>query len=261
LRWKRTATQIVALACTGAPARRIQLYRAPSLLSTLDVTIANPTNLSYVVSISGALGKGYRELAKAPCNQLVALGAAEYTVFVESSAPTGKWAFVALKQRPAVKGWVYVAGAFNAAGAPRIEWSVAPPVPADTLLARSRGLPDLAFGTHTQAFHVGESCEGRGDVNVWDLVVRNEGQGTAPSVARLLVSPGVPLYVNGRRVSTTRVVTLSFARPWRPGESVVVRGIPFQARVELDPDRAIRESNEGNNTLSLSEPGFYLTCG
>jgi hypothetical protein len=58
------------------------------------------------------------------------------------------------------------------------------------------------------------------------------------------------------------VVKLRFARPWLPGESLTVSGIPFQSRVQLDPTGAVRESDEANNSLSLSQPGgFILTCG
>ena len=245
LRWKRTAARIANLACAGVPDGRVPLYRAPSLSPKLTGTRA-AFYISYVVRISSVPTSGYGEIARAPCKELDVLG---------GTAERG-WAFVALKAKPEVKGWVEIPKAS------RVKWSIVPRVSADRLLPKSKRLPDLAFGAHTRAFQVGDECTNLGDVNVWNLVLRNDGDGPGPPSARLRISPRVPHYVEGRRVDTTSVVTVRFSRPWLAGESLTVSGIPFESSVELDPGGAVRESDEGNNSLSLSRPGgFYLSCG
>jgi hypothetical protein len=241
LRWKRTAARIATLACAAGPA---ELYRAPSLSPKLTGKPA-PLYIPYVVRIAPEPQGGYDRIGRSPCSELE----------VQGGTPEPKWAFVAVKGKPSVLGWVRLR---KTAG---VKWSIVPRIPADRLLPKSKRLPDLAFGPHTQAFKVGQECFGLGDVNVWDLVVRNQGDGAGPSAARLRISPRVPHYVEGRRVDTSRVITLRFARPWLPGESLTVSGIPFQSGVELDPGGAVRESDEANNSLSLSQPAFFLTCG
>jgi hypothetical protein len=245
LRWQRTAARIASLACSGGASRRVPLYRAPGLSATLAAK-RTPFYISYVVRITSAPTTGYGVIARVPCEELDVLGGTEER----------GWAFVSLKGKPAVKGWVDVPKAS------RVKWSIVPRVPADRLLTESRRLPDLAFGAQTQSFKVGDECTNLGDVNVYDLVLRNAGEGPGPTAARLRISPRVPHYVEGRRVDTTSFVTLRFARPWLPGESLTVSGIPFESSVQLDPGGAVRESDEGNNSLSLSRPGsFYFSCG
>jgi hypothetical protein len=258
LRWEQLAGQIADLACDGAPTRRIRLYRAPSLYRTQEVTQTDPSGFFYQVTLRGAPGQGYQQLARSSCKELTVLGAADYAVRDLGDQPTAKWVFAALRGDPSVRGWVYVPNAFNPLGEPKLDWSDVPRVPVHTLLPRSNRLPDLVFGSVSQAHHVGEPCP-NGNPNVWTVIVRNGGQGVGPPAANLRVSPTYETRVQDKVVDSTRVLTFPFARPLLPGESLVFSGLPASSRLELDPAGRVAESDEGNNGLSLG--GLFLTCG
>lgn len=258
LRWERLAGQITDLACNGAPAGRIRLFRAPSLYRTAELTQTDPSGFFYQVTLSGQPGSGYRQLAQSPCKQVTVLGAADYDVRDLADQPAAKWVFVALERDPSVRGWLYIPNAFTGLGQAKLDWAAAPTVPADVLVPRSRRLPDLAFGSVTQAYHAGERCP-NGNPNVWNVVVSNRGPGVGPATASLRVSPTYETRVQEKVVNSSRVLTFPFARPLLPGESMVFTGLPSSSRLELDPGGRVAESDEGNNGLSLG--GLFLTCG
>jgi hypothetical protein len=257
LRWRLAARQLAGLACAGK--RRVVLHRAPSLLSALFATFPDSDFIPYRLTLAAAPGKGYQKLGPEPCREFTVLGAA-HTDYDDNSLADGRWIFVEADRAANRRGWVYVKGNLDDAAPPNVDWSVVPRVATDVLLPRGKGRPDLAFSGLEAVSQVGEECGRIGEIFVADFraVLHNRGTGPAPRKTRVLVdAPSHRVIVEGRQLSTKRVMTFHFTRPFMPGESVVVTGIPDQSTLALDPAGSVAESDEGNNRLSVGQGGLF----
>jgi hypothetical protein len=242
--------EVARLICTSG---RKAVYQAPSLHRAQGQTRSDPTGLFWDISVRGSPSKGWNQLEKVGCRELTVLGAAAYDVVDAGGAPVGKWVFVVLERDPSVRGWVYVAAAAGA-----VDWSALETVEPETLLPGSGRRPDLAVGPHSQPYQAGDPCP-LGHVDIWDLIVSNGGAGLGPSKLGIGVDPQYSASVKEKPVDISRVVNFTFARALAPGESIVLRGVPYNTQVALDPKNRVDEADEGNNAIHLPT-GELLTC-
>lgn len=244
--------QILDLVC--ATSRRPGVYRAPSLYREPILSEADPNGF-WRVSVSGKTKEGFDRLEKVRCRQVVVLGASRHPVVGLGGDPLARWIFVTLAGNDPMRGWVYAEGGSAAAG-----WPGVPAVDPDILYSSRKGLPDLRFGSYTQAYKVGEPCP-MGDPSTWNLVISNAASGGAgPKKLTVEIDPQYRTEAQGKVVDASGTVAFTFARTMAPGESVVLGGVPYNTRVRLDPKNRLAESDEDNNSLLLPT-GQILTCG
>jgi hypothetical protein len=118
---------------------------------------------------------------------------------------------------------------------------------------RPHGLPDLAFVDAEPLAKPGDPCvPGNLIPYTYRLAIRNAGTGTAPTALRLAVTGAGPL--RGETVDDE-----DWLRGLEPGEEFAVAGFFPGTRFVLDPEGRIRESDEGNNSLTL-DPLPPLVC-
>jgi CARDB len=133
------------------------------------------------------------------------------------------------------------------------------------------GLPDLAFTTPRPLHHAGETCSLSAPItSEWLVSIRNVGQGIAPNPVTLTIQEGY-----GGQREIRHVGNPDWLRGLAPGESVQISesdtfewansvnhtylSLSPYAHLTIDPNNAIKESNEANNEISLGDLPT-LTC-
>jgi hypothetical protein len=240
----RVAEEIVSQLCTGSP---VPLYRAPSLFpgGKQEDPLAN----TYIRVLSPGYAQGtqtgFQLVRRVACKKLVVLGAAAYFSLDDFLERAAKWVYVALKGKPAVRGWAYLESGGE------IDWSKLPTVRPSVLFAAfGAQAPDLAFGTYEPRFQVGDRCDSPLTVNDYVVDVRNNGPGVGAD----------KLAIGAEGYEHHETKSLSFARPLLPGESITL-SIFNGARLKLDPQGELDEASEGNNALTLPYRQPPLRCG
>jgi len=207
----------------------ISLYQAPPLYPTAD---------------------GFRPLARATCQVLRILGAAEGVFF---GGGAQKWIFVARRDAPQSRGWVSLR--LDGTGGRKIGWSSVPIVPSDALAPA--GSADIAFVGGLEPLHkAGDRCSTPGltITQQWWVTIRNRG--TAAGPIRLYKQSGAAarlLPVNLKVVNDVHLVGVdAFRRSMFPGESLT---FVYENDVTL-----VLDPNGKNYTLDVPG-GEKYTCG
>jgi len=240
----RVAENIVNELCAGSA---VPLYRAPSLFpgGKQDDPFANTYVRVLSPGYDRGTGAGFQLVQQVACKKLVVLGAVAYFSLDDFLRRAAKWVYVALKGKPAVRGWVYL----ESSG--KIDWSKLPTVkPSALFAALGTQPPDLAFGAYEPRFQVGDPCSSPLTANDYVVEVRNNGPGVGPE----------KLAIGAEGYEHQETKSLAFARPLLPGESIKL-SIFNGARLKLDPQGELDEASEGNNALTLPYRQPPLRCG
>lgn len=165
------------------------------------------------------------------------------------------WLLVGLPGAPKKAGWVDVH--VQRTSPKRMAWAdVADAafrkLPAQVPASPAGKLPDLEFTSPRLSHNVGEPCFSAGTVHVeWVMSVRNRGEGVAPKRFDVLLRDAT-----GRQ-ERRRLGEGRWLRGIAPGEAIAVGqsppyrlGIVSYARLTIDPDNRVKESDESNNALT-----------
>ena len=166
----------------------------------------------------------------------------------------GLWVLVRLGEPPRLEGWVelYSLPPLQLMRGESMEEALDLPllVPGP---ARPGGLPDLTFGTPKPVVRQGEVCTVDEYIPpLYRVTVRNDGGGTSPV--------GIQLALEGQGPGEGDIEGSDWMRGLEPGEELELAPLSPGTHLRLDPRGRIRESNEGNNELTL-DPLPQLICG
>lgn len=169
------------------------------------------------------------------------------------SAP-GLWVRVEVGDPPRLEGWVelWSLPPLNFLREGGSEWALDVPVTLEGPMGPG-GVPDLTFPAPTRVVREGDVCTaGEYIPSLYRVAIRNDGGGTGPV--------GFGLAIEGQGRGEGDIEESDWMRGLEPGEEFELAPLSPGTHLRLDPRDRVRESNEGNNELTL-DPLSQLICG